>query len=108
MLNKELCIRCNKPTPYHPNTPITLRRYYIEGSGQLCPLCYQNLFGVAPSLEISGGGGLDEKEQTSGARKEEKIQPGAELDEKAGTGKEEKTVTDEGTRRATSELNPDG
>ena len=31
----ELCIRCNKPTPYHPNTPITLRRYYVEGSGQL-------------------------------------------------------------------------
>ena len=29
----ELCIRCNKPTPYHPNTPITLRRYYVEGSG---------------------------------------------------------------------------
>ena len=47
----ELCIRCSKPTPYHPNTPITLRRYYVEGSGQLCPLCYQELYGVAPTLQ---------------------------------------------------------
>ena len=51
MMEKELCIRCNKPTPYHPETPITLRRYFVEGSGQLCPLCYQELYGGAGSLE---------------------------------------------------------
>ena len=50
-MEKELCIRCNKPTPYHPNTPITLRRYYVEGSGQLCPLCYQELYGAASPLQ---------------------------------------------------------
>ena len=50
-MDKELCIRCNKPTPYDIRTPITLRRYYVEGSGQLCPLCYQELYGVAPSLQ---------------------------------------------------------
>ena len=55
---KELCIRCNKLTPYHPNTPITLRRYYVEGSGQLCPLCYQELYGVAGSLGVPFGTGL--------------------------------------------------
>ena len=54
----ELCIRCNKPTPYHPNTPITLRRYYVEGSGQLCHLCYQELYGVAGSLGVSFGSRL--------------------------------------------------
>ena len=43
---KELCIRCNKLTPYHPNTPITLRRYYVEGSGQLCEQCYITLYPV--------------------------------------------------------------
>ena len=43
---KELCIRCNKPTPYHPNTLITLRRYYVEGSGQLCEQCYFTLYPV--------------------------------------------------------------
>jgi len=51
MEQKELCIRCNKPTPYHPDTPITLRRYYVEGSDQLCPLCYQELYEVALSLQ---------------------------------------------------------
>ena len=33
---KELCIRCDRPTPYDIQTPITNRLYYIEGSGQLC------------------------------------------------------------------------
>ena len=41
---KELCIRCGKPTPYDTNTPITLRRYYIEGSGQLCQDCFELLY----------------------------------------------------------------
>ena len=59
----ELCIRCNKPTPYNPNTPITLRRYYVEGSGQLCPLCYQELYGVAGSLGVPFGTGLDQEKQ---------------------------------------------
>jgi len=67
---KELCIRCNKPTPYHPNTPITFRRYYIEGSGQLCEKCYFTLYPVTDSLGISSGGGLDEKETTAATRKE--------------------------------------
>lgn len=48
---KELCIRCNKPTPYHPNIPITLRCYYVEGSGKLRPLCYEELYGTTGSLE---------------------------------------------------------
>jgi len=47
----ELCIRCNKPTPYHPNTPITLRRYYVEGSGQLCEKCFYELYPVPGALE---------------------------------------------------------
>ena len=50
-MEKELCIRCNKPTPYHPNTPITLHRYYIEGSGQLCEKCFYELYPVVPSLQ---------------------------------------------------------
>lgn len=49
-MNKELCIRCNKPTPYHPNTPITLRRYYVEGSGQLCEKCFYELYPVPGAL----------------------------------------------------------
>jgi hypothetical protein len=55
---KELCIRCGKETPYDTNTPITLRRYYIEGSGQVCLLCYQELYGVAGSLGVPFDTGL--------------------------------------------------
>ena len=47
----ELCIRCNKPTIYHPDTPITLRRYYIEGSGQLCERCFYELYLMQVSLQ---------------------------------------------------------
>lgn len=64
---KELCIRCNKPTPYDIRTPITFRRYYVEGSGQLCPLCYQELYGVAPSLQSMYERDLGKQKQTTNA-----------------------------------------
>ena len=41
----ELCARCGKPTPYPVETPITLRRYFVEGAGQLCPQCFRKLYG---------------------------------------------------------------
>lgn len=63
MNQKELCIRCGKPTTYHPNTSITLRHYYVEGSGQLCALCYQELYGVAGALGVPFGTGLDQEKQ---------------------------------------------
>lgn len=50
----ELCIRCGKPTIYRPNTPITLRRYFVEGSGQLCEKCFYELYPV-PSPSDSEG-----------------------------------------------------
>ena len=55
---KERCVRCGKETEYEINSPVTLRRYYVEGSGQLCPLCYQELYGVARSLGVPFGTGL--------------------------------------------------
>jgi len=51
MASRELCIRCEKPTSYHPNTPITLRRYFIEGSGQLCERCFYELYPMQVSLQ---------------------------------------------------------
>ena len=59
---KELCIRCGKPTPYDQSAPITLRHYYVEGSGQLCALCYQELYGVAGSLGVPFGTRLDQSQ----------------------------------------------
>ena len=33
-MEKEVCVRCGKPTPYDRSTPITMRRWYVEGAGQ--------------------------------------------------------------------------
>lgn len=64
---RELCIRCNKPTPYDTNTPIALRRYYIEGSGQLCQDCFQLLYTVPTAL-----GSNDLTEAAENNKEEEK------------------------------------
>ncbi len=44
--NKEICTRCGKETEYDVGIPVTLRRYYVEGSGQLCEECWQELYPV--------------------------------------------------------------
>ena len=43
-MNVEECVRCGKETPYMINTPVTLRLYYVEGSGQLCEACFNKLY----------------------------------------------------------------
>lgn len=41
---KDLCVRCGKETEYDIYTPIELRRFFVEGSGQLCPECWSRLW----------------------------------------------------------------
>lgn len=41
---KELCVRCGKETEYLISTPIEVRKYFIEGAGQLCPECWRRLW----------------------------------------------------------------
>lgn len=48
---KEQCIRCGKETEYDINTPITVRRYFVEGAGQLCEACFHILYPVPGTLE---------------------------------------------------------
>ena len=36
---KEKCTRCGRETEYEVSTPVTVRRYYVEGAGQLCEEC---------------------------------------------------------------------
>ena len=50
MGSRELCIRCGKPTPYDINTPITIRRYFVEGAGQLCDECFHILYPVPGTI----------------------------------------------------------
>lgn len=43
-MEKERCVRCGKQTPYDINTPITTRLFFIEGAGQLCEACWNQLW----------------------------------------------------------------
>lgn len=40
----EPCIICGVETGYTPETPISARRYYIEGAGQLCKVCWNRIY----------------------------------------------------------------
>lgn len=40
----EICVRCGKETEYDINTPIEVRRWYVEGAGQLCEDCWYKLW----------------------------------------------------------------
>lgn len=40
----EKCVMCGNFTQYKYSTPIFLRKYYIEGAGQLCEECYNNIY----------------------------------------------------------------
>ena len=48
---KEKCIRCGRETEYETSTPVTVRRWYIEGSGQLCEQCFYELYPVPGTLQ---------------------------------------------------------
>jgi len=42
---KELCVSCSKETEYFIDMNIEYRKYYVEGGGQLCPECYERIYG---------------------------------------------------------------
>ncbi len=54
MMKQEFCIRCGQPTSYYINTPIVLRRYFIEGSGQLCEKCFYELYPQSSAFDYYG------------------------------------------------------
>lgn len=60
-MSKELCIRCGKEIEYDTNTPITISRYFVEGSGQLCSLCFQKLYTVPTAYASYSGSDLEER-----------------------------------------------
>ena len=43
-LGKEYCILCGKLTETAKEQPLSERKYYIEGAGQLCRECYQAIY----------------------------------------------------------------
>lgn len=41
---KEYCILCGRLTDTAKDQPLSEREHYIEGAGQLCRECYQELY----------------------------------------------------------------
>lgn len=42
-MKMDRCILCLQLTNVPQNTPISLRKYYVQGQGQLCAKCYYEL-----------------------------------------------------------------
>lgn len=40
----DLCVCCGCDTGILTDTPIKLRPHYIQGTGQLCQICYEELY----------------------------------------------------------------
>lgn len=40
----ERCVLCWRMTDVPQDTPLSHRRYYVQGQGQLCENCYYELF----------------------------------------------------------------
>ena len=72
-MTKELCIRCNKPTPYHPNTTIIFRRCFVEEAGQLCEKCFYELYPVPGVLQSNLDTGLYQQSRNCQTDSEENI-----------------------------------
>lgn len=41
---KDKCVSCNCDTLYETTAPIETRIHYIEGGGQLCEQCYEDIY----------------------------------------------------------------
>jgi|TARA_B100001964_G_C13716885_1_gene372819 hypothetical protein len=44
MNKKDKCVSCKKETRYDEFDHIDFRNFYIEGAGQLCPECYNEIY----------------------------------------------------------------
>ena len=42
----ERCVLCWRETDVPKDTPVSQRKYYLEGQGQLCAKCYYELYGA--------------------------------------------------------------
>lgn len=44
MLMHDDCVSCGKETEFTADMTIDERKYYVEGSGQLCKKCYERIY----------------------------------------------------------------
>ena len=51
---KEKCVVCTTETPYMRYTHTDLRKYYVNGAGQLCKKCWIEIYSDKDDLLIRG------------------------------------------------------
>lgn len=44
---KDKCVCCKKESPYDKGENIINRFHYVEGSGQLCKTCWDEIYGCS-------------------------------------------------------------
>ena len=54
-MKNELCVNCNKETPYSIDTHIDERQHYVEGGGQLCSKCWNKIYVIQNNKEQKNG-----------------------------------------------------
>lgn len=50
----ERCVLCWRETDIPKDTPVSRRKYYLEGQGQLCAKCYYELYGAGVFRHTQG------------------------------------------------------
>ena len=70
-MSSEKCIRCGKETKYDVSAPVNMRKYYIEGSGQLCEQCFSQLYPTA-TASLTFGSTFPAPSDTPALREQEK------------------------------------
>lgn len=53
---KDKCVLCWCDTEYEKDTPIELRKRYVEGAGQLCKKCYNETYGIEEKVPVIESG----------------------------------------------------
>ncbi len=51
-MKKEKCVVCTTETPYTRYTHIDLRKYYVDGAGQLCKKCWIEIYSGKDRLRV--------------------------------------------------------
>ena len=41
---KDDCVNCGEEAPYWHTDHLDLRKFYVEGAGQLCSTCWEKIF----------------------------------------------------------------
>jgi hypothetical protein len=53
---KDTCVACKGPSEENKSTNVSLRKFYVEGAGQLCRKCYFATFPEKPYSNYSNLG----------------------------------------------------